>query len=176
MLFPEASSNGSCYERARAKAVSALARGYGDGPSHIVAVRLGVIDALDESEMTAQEIAAELGTDPGATGKLLNALTAMGYLRLMGDRYSLAPQARKWLVQSSPTSLRDFILEQELIEWKAPDQLEAFVRSGTALDLHNALEDEHWALYQRGMRNVRRYGPQRDLRPAPCLAAPCRAP
>jgi hypothetical protein len=41
-----------------------------------------------------------------------------------------------------------------LIEWKAFDQLEVFVRSGTALDLHNALEDEHWALYQRGMRNV----------------------
>ena len=120
----------------------------------LVAVKLGVIDVLDESDMTAQEIGAELGTDPGATRKLLNALTAMGYLRLTGDRYSLAPEARKWLLRSSPTSLRDFILEQELIEWKALDQLEAFVRSGTALDLHSDLEDEHWALYQRGMRNI----------------------
>jgi SAM-dependent methyltransferase len=119
-----------------------------------VAVKLGVFETLNDSAMTTDEVAARVGSDPYATGKLLNALTGMGYLGLEGERYSLTTDARKWLVGRSPTSLRDWILEQEFIEWRHIDRLEDFLRTGTALDLHSDLGEEEWALYQRGMRNI----------------------
>ena len=119
-----------------------------------VAVKLGVFEALNDSAMTSEEIAGRVGTHQYSTGKLLNALTGMGYLGLKGERYSLTTDARKWLVGRSSTSLRDYILEQEFIEWRALDRLEDFLRSGAALDLHSDLGEEEWALYQRGMLNV----------------------
>lgn len=119
-----------------------------------VGVKLGVFETLNDSPMTTEEVAARVGTHPYPTGKLLNTLAGMGYLGLEGERYSLTRDARKWLIGPSPTSLRDYILEQEFIEWPALDRLENFLRTGTALDLHSDLGEEEWALYQRGMRNV----------------------
>jgi hypothetical protein len=120
----------------------------------LVAVKLGVFETLNDSAMTGEEVAGRIGTHPYPTGKLLNALTGMGYLSLEGGRYSLTTDARKWLVGGSPTSLRDWILQQEFIEWRHIDRLEDFLRTGTALDLHADLGEEEWALYQRGMRNI----------------------
>ena len=100
-----------------------------------VAVKLGVFETLNDSAMTSEEVAGRVGTYPYPTGKLLNALTGMGYLGLEGERYSLTTDARKWLVGRSSTSLRDWILEQEFIEWPALDRLEAFLRTGTAAGL-----------------------------------------
>jgi SAM-dependent methyltransferase len=120
-----------------------------------VGVKLGVFETLNDSPMTTEDVAARVGTHPYPTGKLLNVLTSMGYLGfLQGERYSLTKDARKWLAGRSPTSLRDFILEQEFIEWPALDRLEEFLRTGTALDLHSDLGEKEWALYQRGMRNI----------------------
>jgi len=120
----------------------------------LVAVKLGVFETLKDSAMTSEEVAARIGTHPYPTGKLLNALTGMSYLSLEGGRYSLTTDARKWLLVGSSTSLRDWILEQEFIEWRHIDRLEDFLRTGTALDLHADLGEEEWALYQRGMRNI----------------------
>jgi SAM-dependent methyltransferase len=120
----------------------------------LVAVKLGVFETLKDSAMTSEEVAARIGTHPYPTGKLLNALTGMSYLSLEGGRYSLTTDARKWLLDGSSTSLRDWILEQEFIEWRHIDRLEDFLRTGTALDLHADLGEEEWALYQRGMRNI----------------------
>ena len=119
-----------------------------------VAVKLDVFETLDESAMTSEEVAGRIGTHPYPTGKLLNALIGMGYLGLEGGRYSLTTDARKWLVGGSPSSLRDWILEQEFIEWRALDRLQDLLRTGTALDLHADLGEKEWALYQRGMRNI----------------------
>jgi SAM-dependent methyltransferase len=119
-----------------------------------IAVKLGVFETLNDSAMTSEEVAGRVGTHPYPTGKLLNVLTGMGYLGLEGERYSLTTDARKWLVGGSSTSLRDWILEQEFIEWPALDRLEDFLLTGTALDFHADLGEEEWALYQRGMRSI----------------------
>ncbi len=120
----------------------------------LVAVKLGVFETLKDSAMTSEEVAGRIGTHPYPTGKLLNALTGMSYLSMEGGRYSLTTDARKWLLDGSPTSLRDWILEQEFIEWRHIDRLEDFLRTGTALDLHADLGEDEWALYQRGIRNI----------------------
>src|SRR3954452_1010236 len=115
--------------------------------------RLGVFEALKDGPLPAEEVAARCGCDPKAMRKLLDALAGCEYLRWDAGRYSLAPVARKWLLASSPQTLRDKMLWQ-LREWDYIARLGDFVRSGRPLDLHPALSTEDWRLYQRGMRAV----------------------
>src|SRR5919202_67562 len=68
----------------------------------MAASRAGLFEALRDSGRTAQEIAASRGTDPHATGKVLDALLAHGYLRYRQGRYELNRLSRKWLLADSP--------------------------------------------------------------------------
>jgi SAM-dependent methyltransferase len=119
-----------------------------------VATKLGVFDTLEQKPLTAAEVATRLGTDREATGKLLNALTGLGYLRLAGDAFTLSSEARRWLVADSPRSLRDFVLEQESLEWRWLEHLEDFIRTGDNVQIHQDSSDDVWRLYQRGMRSA----------------------
>ena len=120
----------------------------------LAGTKLGVFEALGQNPLTAADVAAKLGTEREATGKLLNALTGLGYLRAAADGFVLSPGARRWLVSGSPRSLRDWVLEQELLEWRWLEHLEDFVRTGHAVQAHDALSDDGWGVYQRGMRSV----------------------
>jgi SAM-dependent methyltransferase len=120
----------------------------------LVGTKLGVFEALGQNPLTAADVAAKLGTEREATGKLLNALTGLGYLRAAGNGFVLSSGARRWLVAGSPRSLRDWVLEQELLEWRWLEHLEDFVRTGHTVQAHDALSDDAWGVYQRGMRSV----------------------
>jgi SAM-dependent methyltransferase len=120
----------------------------------LVATKLGVLETLEQKPLTATEVATRLGTDRGATQKLLNALTGLGYLRVSGDTFALSSAARRWLVSASPRSLRDWVLEQESLEWRWLEHLEDFVRTGQSIQIHQDLSDDLWSLYQRGMRSA----------------------
>jgi len=120
----------------------------------LVGTKLGVFETLGQDPLTAAGVAAKLGTEPGATGKLLNALTGLGYLRAAGDGFVLSSAARRWLASASPRSMRDWVLEQELLEWRWLEHLEGFVRTGQAVQAHDALSGDAWGAYQRGMRNL----------------------
>jgi hypothetical protein len=117
----------------------------------MAATRLGVFEALASGPLTAHKVAAQCGTDPHATEKLLTALAGVGYLRADQAQYALAPIARKWLLKDSPQSLRDKMLIQ-FTEWEWIEGYEEFVDSGTPLDIHGVLSDDEWGLYQRSMR------------------------
>jgi len=98
----------------------------------MAATTLGLFEALAPGPGTAGEVAMRCGTHPGATRALLDALVGIGYLRLDGGRYTLAPVSRRWLLRASPRSLRDWALfEYQSWDWLA--QLEAFVAGGTVL-------------------------------------------
>ena len=62
--------------------------------------------------------------------------------------------ARRWLVSGSPRSLRDWVLEQELLEWRWLEHLEDFVRTGHNVQAHDGLSGDAWGVSQRGMRSV----------------------
>jgi len=114
--------------------------------------KLGVFDALVGGSLSGVVIAERCGTAAAATEKLLNALVGSGYLTFRGTRYALSPVARKWLTTDSPTSLRDKVLF-EFVEWTLVEQCEEYVRTGQPLDVHRSVtDDDHWGLYQRGMR------------------------
>jgi SAM-dependent methyltransferase len=119
----------------------------------MAATRLGIFEALAPGPCTAGEIAATCGTHPAATGALLDTLVGIGYLRLAGARYTLAPVARRWLLREGPGSLRDWaIFEFQSWDWLA--QLESFVASGRPLDVHAAMSAAEWGDYQRAMRSL----------------------
>ena len=90
--------------------------------SLVLATKLGIFDALRDGGRPADAIARRVGTDRGATEKLLNLLVTMRYLRYRSGRYSLARHARRWLLADVPGSIRDVVLMKEL-EWRWIDQL-----------------------------------------------------
>jgi hypothetical protein len=133
----------------------------------MAATRLGVFEALAEGPLSVDEVAERCGTDAHATGKLLFALAGHGYLRADDARYALEPVARKWLLRESRHSLADNLLLRYL-EWELIENLEEYVRTGTALDLHDRLESgAEWEIYQRGMRSLASFGAPEVVRRTP---------
>src|SRR5262249_44758670 len=119
----------------------------------MVATELGVFEALVAQPLAASELAARIASDPRATAKLLDACVGVRYLRYRDGRYALAPGARRWLLAGSGRSLRDNV-RFRFFEWDLVAHLADFVRSGRALDVHEMIGTESWALYQRGMRSL----------------------
>jgi SAM-dependent methyltransferase len=117
----------------------------------MVATKLGVFEALAGGGLPAGRVAERCGTSPSATTKLLDALVGSAYLHSGDGVYSLTPLSRKWLLADAPQSIRDKVLF-ELVEWAMVEQLESFVRTGRALDLHRHESADTWGLYQRAMR------------------------
>jgi SAM-dependent methyltransferase len=132
----------------------------------MVAVKLGILEALVDRASTADAIAAQCGLSPSAAAKLLNALVGCGYLRYREGRYALAGRARKWLTRGSPHSVRDKILF-EFVEWMLVERLEDYVRSGKPLDMHATHSDEQWGLYQRAMRALASFAVPEIVRRTP---------
>ncbi len=119
----------------------------------MAATKLGIFEALEKAPATAAEVAGRCGTNPRATTSLLDAVTGTGYLRFSAGRYALAPVARKWLLESSPRSLRDNVIFRYL-EWDIVEGIEDFVRTGKPLHVHEEFDTERWEVYQRGMRSL----------------------
>jgi hypothetical protein len=71
--------------------------------------RLGVADVLAAGPRSAEQVAAELGTDPDATHRLLRASAGFGIVHQDGDRFTLTPLGRT-LVSDAPGSMRSVVL------------------------------------------------------------------
>jgi len=117
-------------------------------------VKLGLFEAVSEGARSAQDIAKTCTTDPSATEKVLNALTACGYFRFRDGAYTPTSKTEKWLLRRSPQNLCDKLLFQ-FYEWDMVKGYEEFVRTGTTMAAHAGLQgDDFWNMYQRGMRNL----------------------
>jgi SAM-dependent methyltransferase len=120
----------------------------------MVATKLGIFEIVEQRPAAPEEIARASNADVGATRKLLSALVTSDLLQERRGQYALSRTARRWLVESSATSLRDTTLSF-LLESHRLDHLESFVKSGRAVDFHRTRNDpEAWNLYQRGMRGL----------------------
>lgn len=123
----------------------------------LVAVRLGVFEALAEGGLTAAEVAARRGLDPEAVEMLLRTLVAGDYLEQRGELYRLAKVARRSLLRAAPLPLWGFA-EWCGHLWGPLAGLERLVRTGAGDDLHGTLADPAaWGLYQRAMLEIARY-------------------
>jgi SAM-dependent methyltransferase len=117
----------------------------------MVGVKLGLFDALAGGPLPAAQVAERCGTVAAATEKLLNALVGSGYVKHVAGTYALAPVARRWLLSSSSSSVRDKVLF-EFIEWDLSEHFEEFVRTGQPLEMHQQAQPDLWQRYQRAMR------------------------
>ncbi|HET6354647.1 methyltransferase, partial [Streptomyces sp.] len=95
------------------------------------AARLGVADALGEEPATAEELAAELNTEPQPLRRLLRALSCYGVFAETPDGSFSHTQMSRMLREDDPGSLRYIALWcTEPWTWDAWPRLDEAVRSG----------------------------------------------
>ncbi len=119
----------------------------------MVATKYGMFEALTSGSLDASDVAKRCGTHSGATETLLGSLAKAGYVAMDSNRFLLTALTRKWLLESSPRSLRDSVLFR-YVEWDWIARLDDFVEHGQPLDFHAMMSGDEWQLYQRGMRSL----------------------
>ncbi|MEU5919402.1 methyltransferase [Streptomyces sp. NPDC047141] len=101
------------------------------------AARLGVADALDETPMTAEDLAAAVDTDPRTLRRLLRALSCQGVFTERPDGTFAHTEMSRLLREDDPHSLRYIALWcTEPWTWDVWPKLDEAVRSG-----RNVFED-----------------------------------
>ncbi len=96
---------------------------------HVVA-DLGVADVLDETPRLAADLAALVGAQPDALGRVLRLLAAHGVFVSQGDSFCHSPASRL-LRSDHPQSMRAFVRMFGLpINWAIYGALEQTVRTG----------------------------------------------
>jgi O-methyltransferase/methyltransferase family protein len=121
------------------------------------AQRLGIFRELSAGPASAPQLAATLGLREEGTRHLLDALCAIGTLRLASeDRYELPRRSAKWLDPSSDQYLGDFIADNHHYwEWWAG--LEELVRDGRSVEMHDRPDDDpYWSSYITGQYQLAR--------------------
>lgn len=125
----------------------------------VEAARAGVFAALADGPLHPADVAARCQLDGAATGKLLGALAASGYLTHAGHgveaRFALNALSRKWMLPGSASSVHDQILFTVYEdEWIA--RMGTYLRTGREVSDggHANRDAEFWRLYQRAMRAI----------------------
>lgn len=137
--------------------------GYRKAKILMVAAYLDCFTAL-ATPRSAPALARRLSLDARAVEILLDALTAIGYLRKRGGLYANAPIAARYLVRGRPGYMGDNLKYQEMI-WDAWGDLRHSICKGGAVR-----PLEYWLLrhkgftqeYIRGMDNIAR-GPAAEI-------------
>jgi len=106
-----------------------LASGHVEARMIQAAEQLGLFDCIGDCSLGADQIAANLSTDPKATELLLNGLTALSLLEKTGEHFSLSAAAKTYLVAQSPKSLCGMIRFDASL-WNCWEGLADAVRGG----------------------------------------------
>lgn len=130
-----------------------------------VAARLDIATVLGDAQLSAEELAVRLHTQPDATWRLLRMLTAMGIFEEVAPRIYRNNKLSDCLREGNPQNVRAMILMHNSPEMSRPwyEQLEQGVRSGgVPFELTHGLElyayqdahPEFDALFSRAMDSV----------------------
>jgi len=140
------------------EAVTGLLKGYREAKILFTAAKLELFNLLDRCPLGRDEICGELGTKPGPTGTLLDALTAMGFLTKQGEAYSLRMPQCRTLVKGSPFYLGSVLKFQDHL-WGAWGDLEQVLREGspqTSLTQRMEKHPDFLREYITSMNNISR--------------------
>lgn len=120
------------------------------------AVSLGVFDALAQGPGDAAGLAVRLRTEARATGILLDALAALGFVEKKGESYANSPVSQRYLVSGAPGGLASNLRYQELLAGAWADLPGAVRRGGPVRGLESLLaNDEEFSRdYIRGMADI----------------------
>jgi len=95
----------------------------------LTAYELGLFTVLNDEWKTSAEVAVALETDPRATDRLMNALTALGLLNKHAGRFTNSPPAARFLVRGRPDYMAGLAHTAHL--WQTWSGLTSAVRNGT---------------------------------------------
>jgi acetylserotonin N-methyltransferase len=95
------------------------------------AVSMGVFDALHEGPASAAQLAARLGANADAMGRLLDGCAALGLVRKHGAVYQNDAVAETYLYAGSAHSLRGYVRYSDAALYGMWGHLEDAVREGT---------------------------------------------
>lgn len=118
------------------------------------AIEIDVFSAIAQGSHTAAEIARATNSAERGMRILCDALTVMGFLEKIGNRYSLIPDSAVFLVKTSPAYMGGaFNFLMGAGEWDAFLELtESFRNGGRKTEHHGgAPEDKMWEDFAQGM-------------------------
>jgi SAM-dependent methyltransferase len=109
----------------------------------LTAFELELFTALESEARTSDEVSATLGTEPRATDRLMNALTALELLEKRDGRFRNSPVAGKYLVKGRPDYLGGLGHTNHL--WATWSRLTPVVRVGHAEGIGETHQrDDEW--------------------------------
>ncbi len=125
----------------------------------MAALELGIFTELTQGG-SAEEIASTLGSDPGNTRHLLDALAASDLLVVSGGKFQNTPLADEFLVSGTPTFLGEYL--KNTYPWYnvSPEIISRLVRAGPSVSqMPVAVESEElWESQARSSKNYQRAG------------------
>lgn len=130
-----------------------VSSGYWQGCTVQAGVRLKVFTVLGERKCDANVVAKGIGSDSRATGLLLDALTAMGLLNKVDQKYENSEFSRNFLLADTPGYMGHIILHhhQILDGWA---QLDQAVMTGRRVDRRSYGAEMERESFLMGMFNL----------------------
>jgi 2-polyprenyl-3-methyl-5-hydroxy-6-metoxy-1,4-benzoquinol methylase len=118
------------------------------------ALELDVFSAIHDGAMSADSIAQRCAASTRGTRILCDALTVLGFLTKVDDRYSLTPETALFLTRQSPAYMGgtlEFLASDQVV--RNFDGLTAAVRQGTVPQQSNTVTEENpvWEKFARAM-------------------------
>jgi 2-polyprenyl-3-methyl-5-hydroxy-6-metoxy-1,4-benzoquinol methylase len=114
---------------------------------------LGIFDSIGNGNKSSAQVIADCHTHPEATRQLLDTLVGIGYLRWKDEKYSVTPRYRKWMLRKNAANVASKLAFQ-VTEWEWMNRLDDYVRTGVPVDIHGSMNEQEWASYQEGMRDL----------------------
>jgi 2-polyprenyl-3-methyl-5-hydroxy-6-metoxy-1,4-benzoquinol methylase len=127
----------------------------------LTAFELGIFTSLDSGPRTSAAVAGEIGTDPRATDRLMNAVCALGFLEKKDHKFSNTEDSGSYFVKGKPGYMAGLMHQVSL--WDTWSTLTASVRTGaSAYKRPQSVNDrdQKWldafigAMHYRGMRQA----------------------
>jgi 2-polyprenyl-3-methyl-5-hydroxy-6-metoxy-1,4-benzoquinol methylase len=116
-----------------------IANGFRMSRVLLTAYELGLFTVLGDGSKTSGETAKALKTDPRATDRLMNALTAIGLLQKKGDKFSNAKVTSEYLVEGKPKYMGGMGHIVNL--WDTWSTMTEAVREGTTVLMRGHVND-----------------------------------
>jgi SAM-dependent methyltransferase len=126
----------------------------------LVALRLGLFEALVKEPLGPGELAGRLGADERGVRLLLELLEALGYVRCRGERYRNSAATTKWLLAESPAGIAELFEFFDAMQ-RRWDHLEGSLRAGEPLRRSTEWLNDgagNWGRYHAGLRAAARLG------------------
>ena len=126
----------------------------------LAAIRLNLFETLKTRPLTVAELSTQLQTDVRGTQILLDALAALRYVTLKGERYSLTAMTCKWLTADGAINFSPFFQYWgAIVEHFMPRLTESLHSGQPPVNLYEWLETqpETSRYFQQGMMAITRY-------------------